>query len=119
MNETEPHWFAVYARSRHEKTVASKLHEKNIEVFLLLRTVLRRWKDQRKEILLPLFSSYVFVRVHSRERIRILQTLGVVLILSQGNRPVPIPEDQIQSIQKLVSSGLKYDPYPYVKRECK
>ncbi len=28
---------------------------------------------------------------------------------------MPIPEDQIAAIQKLVQSGLAYDPYPYLK----
>jgi transcription antitermination factor NusG len=115
MNPTESHWYAVYTRSRHEKTVATKLEEKQLEVFLPVRTVLRRWKDRRKEVSLPLFSSYVFVRIPMSERLRVLQTPGVVLMLSEGSRPVPIPQDQIASIQKLVASGLKYDPYPYLK----
>jgi transcription termination/antitermination protein NusG len=115
MNQTERRWYAVYTRSRHEKSVASKLEEKNIEVFLPIRTVLRRWKDRKKEISLPLFSSYVFVRLPLSERLKVLQTPGVVLILSEGSQPVPIPEDQITSIKKLVASGLKFDPYPYLK----
>jgi transcription termination/antitermination protein NusG len=115
MNTTEPHWYAVYTRSRHEKAVATKLEEKHVEVFLPLRKVLRRWKDRRKEVTMPLFSSYVFVRIPFAEKLPVLQTPGVVLILSEGNRPVPIPEEQIESIQRLVSSGLRYDPYPYLK----
>jgi transcription antitermination factor NusG len=115
MTRTDPQWFAVYTRSRHEKTVASKLSEKGVEVFLPLRQVLRRWKDRRKEIAIPLFSSYVFVRIPLTEKLFVLQTPGVAQILSEGSKPVPIPEEQIESIQKLVSSGLKYDPYPYLK----
>ena len=115
MSVTEPQWFAIYTRSRHEKSVASKLEEKRIEVFLPLRNVLRRWKDRRKEVAMPLFSSYVFVRMPYSQRLAVLQTPGVVQILSEGNKPMPIPEDQIVSIQKLVESGLAYDPYPYLK----
>jgi transcription antitermination factor NusG len=115
MNRIDPHWFAVYTRSRHEKSVASKLEEKGVEVFLPLRKVLRRWKDRRKEISIPLFSSYVFVRIPLAEKLFVLQTSGVVQILSEGSKPMPIPAEQIESIQRLVSSGLKYDPYPYLK----
>ena len=114
MNRVDSQWYAVYTRSRHEKTVASKLKEKNIEVFLPLRKVLRRWKDRRKEIEVPLFNGYVFVRIPLTDRLHILKTPGVVQILSEGNKPVPIPEEQIESIQLLVTSGLKYDPYPYL-----
>lgn len=115
MNITDPQWYAVYTRSRHEKTVAAKLDEKRIEVFLPLRKILRRWKDRRKEVNMPLFSSYVFVRIPLSQKLPVLQTPGVVQILSEGNKPVPIPEEQIDSIQKLVDSRLRYDPYPYLK----
>jgi transcription termination/antitermination protein NusG len=115
MNDIEPQWYAVYTRSRHEKSVASKLEEKRIEVFLPLRNVLRRWKDRRKEVAMPLFSGYLFVRMPYTQRLAVLQTPGVVHILSEGVKPVPIPEEQILSIQKLVESDLAYDPYPYLK----
>ena len=115
MSSTDSHWFAVYTRSRHEKMVASKLAEKQVEVFLPLRNVLRRWKDRRKEVAMPLFSGYVFVRIPSSSRLSVLQTPGVVQILSEGGKPMPIPEDQIAAIERLVESGLTYDPYPYLK----
>jgi len=110
----DAHWYAVYTRSRHEKMVGTKLSDKGVEVFLPLRKVLRRWKDRRKEIQLPLFSSYVFVRIPLAQRIPVLQTPGVVHILSDKRGPVSVPEEQIESIQKLVESGLRYDPYPYL-----
>lgn len=115
MSSAEPQWYAVYTRSRHEKSVAGKLEEKRMEVFLPLRRVLRRWKDRRKEVAMPLFSSYVFVRIPFTQRLPVLQTPGVVQILSEGGKPIPIPEEQIVSIQKLIDSGLTYDPYPYLK----
>jgi transcriptional antiterminator NusG len=115
MNKIDPQWFAVYTRSRHEKTVAAKLNEKRIEAFLPIRKVLRRWKDRRKEIEVPLFNGYVFVRISLTERLSVLKTPGVVQILSERSQPVPIPNEQIEAIQLLVSSGLKYDPYPYLK----
>ena len=115
MNSADLQWYAVYTRSRHEKSVAARLEEKRIEVFLPLRKVLRRWKDRRKEVLMPLFSSYVFVRIPFIRKLSVLQTPGVVQILSEKGKPMSIPEDQITSIQKLVESGLSYDPYPYLK----
>jgi len=110
-----PRWFAVYTRSRHEKKAASLLAEKNIEVFLPLRKVLRRWKDRRKEVQLPLFSGYIFVRIGLQQRVSVLRTPGVVAILGDGGNPVEIPEQQIETIRRVVQSEIKYDPYPYLK----
>jgi len=112
--ELSAEWYAVYTRSRHEKKVAGFLSEKAVEVFLPLRNVLRRRKDRRKWIELPLFSGYVFVRIPRANKLRVLQTQGVVNILGDTRGPSPVPEDQIESIKKLVDSGLKYDPYPYL-----
>jgi transcription antitermination factor NusG len=110
-----PDWFAVYTRSRHEKKVAGYLKDKHIEVFLPLRSVVNRWKDRQKEVELPLFSGYLFVRIHPQDRLTVLQTSGVVAFVCSENKPVPVPEDQIDAIRRLVESGLTFDPYPYVK----
>lgn len=111
----EPHWFAVYTRSRHEKKVTSQLQEKKIEVFLPLRKVLHRWKDRKKELSLPLFSGYVFIRIGLQQRVSVLRTPGVVSILGDKGDPVEIPEQQIETIRRVVQSDIKYDPYPYLK----
>jgi transcription antitermination factor NusG len=108
-------WYAIYTRSRHEKKVAANLEEKRVEVFLPLRSVLSRWKDRRKEVQLPLFSGYLFVRIHREQRLPVLQTSGVVRFVGNGDGLDPVPEEQIISIQRLMESGLRYDPYPYLK----
>jgi transcription antitermination factor NusG len=108
-------WFAIYTRPRHEKKVAAYLHDKGINVFLPLRTVISRWKDRRKEIEFPLFAGYVFVHTSSENRLPILRTPGVVQFVAENGIPAPIPEDQIEAVRQLVDSGLQFDPYPYVK----
>jgi len=109
-------WYAIYTRSRHEKKVAGELAKKRIEVFLPLRKILSQWKDRRKEVQIPLFGGYVFIRISKSDRLQVLRTPGVVQFVGRiESRAEPIPEDQIQAIRKLVESGLKYDPYPYLK----
>lgn len=110
-----PKWYAIYTRSRHEKKVAASLKDKRIEVFLPLRSVISRWKDRRKEVQLPLFSGYLFVRIEPDLRIPVLQTGGVVNFVANSEGPVPVEEEQIQAIQRVLESGVNYDPYPYVK----
>ena len=115
LDPEESHWYAVYTRSRHEKKVAEALTSKNLNAFLPLRRVMRRWKDRRKEIDLPLFSGYVFVKTPMREKLSILRTPGVVTIIGDAKGPTAIPDQQILAIEKLVASSLKYDPVPYLK----
>ena len=110
-----PEWYAIYTRSRHEKKVAAALEDRGIEVFLPLRSVVNRWKDRRKELQLPLFGGYLFVRITPDLRLPVLKVGGVVRFVGNAAGAIPVPEEQIQAIQKLVESGLQYDPYPYLK----
>ena len=115
MNTVEARWYAIYTRSRHEKKVASYLTDRDVEVFLPLRTMTSRWADRIKEVQFPLFSGYVFVRITPELRVPVLQTAGVVNFVSSKQGIAAIPDEQIAAIQKLVESGLKYDPYPYLR----
>lgn len=113
---SEEKWYAIYTRSRHEKKVAANLQERQIEVFLPLRTMVSRWKDRRKEVQWPLFTSYLFVRIPPAMKVPVLQTSGVVnFVCSTQGMISPVPDDQIEAIRMLIASGLKYDPYPYLK----
>ncbi len=72
-------WYAVQTRSRHEKKVADEIQDKGISSFLPLITQIHRWSDRRKEVDVPLFPGYVFVRTSPSPdaRISVLRTPGV------------------------------------------
>jgi len=113
MGSEEKNWYAVYTKSRHEKVVAEELWQKEIEVFLPLRSIVSKWKDRRKEVQFPLFPGYLFVNVPIRERrLDIIKVPSVVRIIGYENEPIPIPTDQIVAVRTLVFSELPYDPFP-------
>src|SRR6476469_7397799 len=98
-NESGSHWWAVYTRHQHERSIEEILLAKGFEVFLPLYESTRRWKDRRKVIALPLFPCYVFVRGGLDRRLQVLTTPGVHMILSRGERIATIPEDEIEAIR--------------------
>ncbi|HYR91440.1 MAG TPA: UpxY family transcription antiterminator [Terriglobia bacterium] len=115
MEELDVRWYALYTRSRHEKVVVGQLGEKNIECFLPLRETISYWKDRRKKVQHPLFPGYVFVHASIRERrLDILKVPAAVGLIESNGGPISIPEEQIQSVRRLLSSTLLYDPYPEV-----
>jgi transcription antitermination factor NusG len=87
----------------------------------LLPTVKRlsQWKDRKKEVEVPLFSGYCFVRLNSDQKMPALKTVGVVDIVGGGQRPEPIPDEEITAIQTLMASVLPYDPHPYLQEGMK
>ena len=116
----EHYWFAVHVKSRHEFQVYERLAGAGIETFLPAVEKLSRWKDRNKLIQFPLFPGYLFVctdRSH-HARLTVLKTKGVVRLLGAvpgEPEPVPVPDEQVLSLKKVIEAGTALDPYPYLK----
>jgi len=95
-------WYAIYTKPRHEKKAAELLIEKDFEVYLPMLTKVRQWKDRKKKIDMPLFSSYLFVNFHYRDRFNVLETHGVVKIINFGGKPAVVPDWQIGSLKQML-----------------
>ena len=108
-------WHAIYTCSRHEKSVSRQLREKQIDCFLPLYRSVRRWKDRRKELELPLFPGYVFVHIDDEDRLRVLQSPGVTYFVSCGGRPAVIEDRELESLRSGVMNGACAEPHPYLK----
>src|SRR5215470_15040410 len=83
----EEHWYAAYTCASHEKRVAGELGARDVEHFLPLYTSVRRRKDRRVNLELPLFPGYVFVRLALSDRLRVLQIPSVVRLVGFGGLP--------------------------------
>ena len=112
---TTARWFAVWTRSRHERTAFEQLIDRGIEAFLPTMPRWSRWKDRKKKIDWPLFPGYCFARFDGAERLPILKCDGVVTIVGTDGVPSPIPPVEIDSIRVLIESELSYDPCPLIK----
>ncbi len=113
--ESERFWYALQTRSRHEKVVRQQLEQKAMESFLPLYRSMRRWKDRRKELALPLFPGYVFVRMELSERREAVKTHGVARIVSFGGTPASLPEKEIEAIRHFLEQKVRLDPHPYLR----
>lgn len=108
-------WYAVCTRHQHEKSAARILEHKQFEVFLPLYKVRRRWQDRTKEVSVPLFPGYVFVREGPARWLQILTTAGVSSVVSCGGRPSAIPFSEIEGVRRIVESTLQFEPHPFLK----
>jgi transcription antitermination factor NusG len=109
-----PRWYALRTKSRHEKLVRDQLDKQGIEPLLPTVKRLNQWKDRKKEVEVPLFSGYCFVRFGQAEKLPVQQVMGVVEIVGSGSRPEPIPEEEIHALKALMVTVLPYDPHPYL-----
>jgi transcription antitermination factor NusG len=108
-------WFALQVRMRHEVDVADHLKGKGYEWFLPLYKARRRWSDRIKEVDAPLFPGYLFCRFNPHNRLPILKTPGVTQIVGYNHVPVPVDEQEIEAIRRLVASGVPNFPCAYLE----
>jgi transcription antitermination factor NusG len=118
VGEVDPEkWYAVQTRARHEKIVAQRLREKGVVMFLPLVKGVHRWSDRRKTVELPLFSCYVFVRLapKSETRLRVLLIDGVLNFVGPRGQGIAIPDEQMDSLRKLLQEQLPFCSHPFLK----
>lgn len=113
--EGDPHWYAVYTRHHHEKTVARILTAKGFAVFLPLYSTLRRWKDRTKAVSLPLFPCYVFIHGGLARQLDILTTAGIHGFVCSAGSPASIPQPEIDAIHRVVDRSIRIEPHPFIR----
>jgi transcription antitermination factor NusG len=113
-HEASP-WWVLYTRHQHEKTVAEMLSAKDFEVFLPLYESVRRWKDRKKLLTLPLFPCYVFVRGGLDRRLQVVTTPGIHTILFHGEKVAIVPEAEIEAIRRAVEGSFRVEPHPFLR----
>jgi len=111
------HWYAVQTRSRFEQVVRAELSVKGVENYFATYQELHQWKDRKKVVEVPLFSGYVFVRFQDEDEalLQVLRTTGVVRILGASGAIEPIPDEEIDSIRRLLRSGDRCFPHPFIR----
>lgn len=108
-------WHAIYTRHQHEKSVALHLEQMGIQVFLPLYRETRRWSDRRKQVVLPLFPSYVFFSGGLERKLQILNTPGVCSLVASGGKIAVIPALELHAIQRATNNSRSVEPHPFVQ----
>lgn len=99
-------WFALRVRSNFEHTTHRLLTQKGLASFLPCYATRRRWSDRIKVIERPLFPGYVFCRFDPHDWLPVARTPGVVQILGNERTFTPIDEKEMESVRRLVASGI-------------
>lgn len=105
-------WFVFYTKSRQEKKVNDLLLRHGFEPYLPLQKVLRQWSDRKKKVEVPLFNSYIFVRVEESRVVDVLQIPGVAWNIRHNGRPAVLHSKELDTIQRFLASGLLLEAHP-------
>lgn len=110
-------WFALRTLSRFEFAVRDALAAEGIEQFLPTVAQETRWTDRIAKVTRPLFTGYIFARFVPASAQTVLQTRGVVQILTIDGQPAAIPDEEIAALRCALERGLAVVHCPYVAGE--
>jgi transcription antitermination factor NusG len=113
VDDLELRWFAAYTCANHEKKVREQLDQRSVESFLPLYETVRRWKDRRMCLQLPLFAGYVFVRMAMVDRLRVLQVPSIVRIVGFNGHLAALPDAEIEGLRNSLARGVRAEPHPF------
>lgn len=97
-------WFAVYTKSRAEKSLCSLLTKGGVECFLPLKKSLKQYSDRKKWVEEPLLRSYLFVHISEKESFRVLNTPGAVRFVCFDSKAASIPDRQIEGLKNILEN---------------
>jgi transcription antitermination factor NusG len=108
----QSNWFAVVTSPRHEKSVMTHLENADIHAFLPTCSSERVWRNRTRQVItLPLFPTYLFVRMQPRERGRVLGAPGVRQIVGTCRGPLPVDDAEIDALRRTLENA-HVEPYP-------
>jgi transcription antitermination factor NusG len=111
----ERHWLAAYTKARHETSVVRQLEAKSVCHLLPTYSRFSRWSDRACRVKSPLFPGYVFVHVSQTERVQVLQTAGVVNIVSVAGRPAALRDEEVAMLQRCAARPAAFEPHPFLR----
>jgi transcription antitermination factor NusG len=117
LSPEELRWYALHTRARHEKAIERRLQDQGMETFVPTTMEVHRWSDRKKKVEVPLFSCYVFVRctLSAEDRAHVYQVESVHGFVGTRGSSLPIPNEQIDSIQKILAQTAPWRSYPFLK----
>ena len=98
-------WYVVYTKPKWEKKVAEQLTKGGIECYCPLIIQERQWSDRKKKVEVPLFNSYVFVRLAENDRNAVFLSSGVVRYLFWLSKPAIVRDEEINVIKKWLNTS--------------
>lgn len=107
--EIQKVWMAIYTKPKNERKVHDRLQKAGFEVYLPLHKVIRQWSDRKKKMLVPLISSYVFVKTDEKNRIEILKDYGVLNFVFWLGKPAIIKEIEIERIKYFLCEAVNHE----------
>ena len=106
-------WFVLYVKRNFEKRVYKLLIDLDIETYLPLITVVRKWSDRKKKLQIPAVSGIVFVRLPIAEKNKVFSVPGSVRYLFMDGALAKVPNYEIEAMKRYLDGKHQIDENKY------
>lgn len=99
-------WYLIYTMSQQENKVARELSQKKIHYFLPKIKTTRQWNDRKKIVEVPLFPSYIFVKLDSSKTYFESQNInGVCFFVKIEKKIIKVSQTIIDQLDLIIMAG--------------
>lgn len=102
-------WFVYYTYPKAERAIKRELERGDYEVFLPLQKINKQWSDRIKQLEVPLFPNYIFIRSKKSEIYSIIKHPKIVKYISFEGRPGILKDEEVLIIKKLANCSSKIE----------
>ena len=115
LESSQKRWLAIRTRSKAEKVVLKQLQTKEIEAYLPLLHLVRRYTRKVRTVMLPLIPGYLFVHVAKEQFVKTIETEHVLGFVKFANELATVSEAEIELLRRItgVQSEVEIVPMEY------
>jgi transcription elongation factor/antiterminator RfaH len=111
------HWHAIYTKTKKEGSVAQLLSNAGIDIFSPKLKLKKLYRNQRREVIEPLFPCYIFALFNFPEQYRLVKyTRGIRRVVGTPSGPVAVDEKIISAIEERLVNGVAEIKPPEYKK---
>lgn len=92
-------WYVIRTKPQHEIKSAQRLEKLGLEIFCPTIEEVRQWSDRKKKITVPLFKSYLFVKLQPNARNLVFDVPGVLNFVYWLKKPAIARDEEIEIIK--------------------
>ena len=104
-------WWVAHTKARFEKALAFDLLERGIGYFLPLSLRIKISGGRKRQVMLPVFSSYVFFCGDTDDRYAAISTGRLCQVIEVKDQAGMIR--QLSAVERALRGSARLDPYPH------
>jgi transcription antitermination factor NusG len=98
-------WYVLKIRTGGERGAVAALRYRGFAPYCPTKREHRYYSDRTKIVDAPVFPGYLFCEFDAQRKLPIISSVGVEYILGAADGPIPVPEEEVINIRRMIDAG--------------